>query len=138
LPWQAAAVGSGASSGSPGTGSADIAQQSAVLLDMQTVEGCFNAGGHNTHEAPGGPWFDLIDLGGAATSQGQGAFSTFGDYSDDLAFYFFMSHDQAERMVKKANLDAHGAHVTVMENVIVARYSDLSPAESQLEKSCLR
>ena len=109
------------------------------MLDMQAVEGCFNGGGQNTHEAPGDPWFDLVELGPQATSKEQGAFSTFaGSAFDNSAFYFFSSHDQAEQMLRQANLNAHGARVKVVGNVIVAQYSDLSPAESQLQTSCLR
>jgi len=110
----------------------------STVLNMQTVEGCFNAGDQSTHEAPEDPWFDLVELGSKAISVGQGAFSTFaGSAFDNSAFYFFSSHDQAEKMLKRANLDAHGARVKVIDNVIVAQYSDLSTAEQTLQNHCL-
>jgi hypothetical protein len=106
--------------------------------DMQSVEGYFNAGGENTDEAPDSGWFDLVNLGSKATSMGQGAFSTFaGSAFDNSAFYFFSSHDQAEAMSKKADLNAHGARVQVVGNVIVAQYSDLSPSKQSLQNNCL-
>jgi hypothetical protein len=105
---------------------------------MQSVEGYFNAGGENTDEAPDSGWFDLVNLGSKATSMGQGAFSTFaGSAFDNSAFYFFSSHDQAEAMSKKADLNAHGARVQVVGNVIVAQYSDLSPSKQSLQNNCL-
>ena len=111
---------------------------SGALYDMQAVEGCFNAGGENTHEAPGDPWFDLVNLGPQAHSQGQGSFSTFsGSSFDNAAYYFFSSHAQALQMVKKADLNAHGAKVHVVGNVIVALYEDLHPAQQQMQNRCL-
>lgn len=106
--------------------------------DMQTVEGCFNGGGENTHEAPDFGWFDLVHLGTQATSEGLGAFSTFsGSSFDDAAYYFFVSHDQALAMAKTADRQAHGAKVHVQGNVIVALYEDLHPSQLELEHSCL-
>jgi hypothetical protein len=136
--------GKGVSHGSPSsaqTTSAQISSASDVgqpRYDMQSVEGCFNAGGENTHEAPDYGWFDLVDLGNEATNQGQGAFSTFsGSAFDDAAYYFFSSHDQAVAVSTKADLNAHGATVHVVGNVIVALYEDLHPSQLALENRCL-
>jgi hypothetical protein len=130
--------GSAAPGDAAGSQTASAGAASTQSYDMQSVEGCFNAGGENTHEAPDYGWFDLINLGHQATSLGQGAFSTFaGSAFDNSAFYFFSSHDQAEVMVKNADLSAHGAKVKVVGSVIVARYSDLSPSKQSLQNRCL-
>jgi hypothetical protein len=136
--------GKGGAKGSAAPGDAVTSQMNSASgssgqrFDMQAVEGCFNAGGENTHEAPDYGWFDLIQLGNQAMRVGQGAFSTFaGSAFDNSAFYVFFSHDQAEKIVKKADLSAHGAKVKVVANVIVARYSDLSPAKQSLQNRCL-
>jgi hypothetical protein len=130
--------GSAASGDSAASQTDPVSEVSGQRYDMQSVEGCFNAGGKNTDEAPDYGWFGLVNLGNKATSVGQGAFSTFaGSAFDNSAFYFFASHDQAETMVKRADLNAHGARVKVVGNVIVAQYSDLSPADQRLQNRCL-
>jgi hypothetical protein len=108
------------------------------MFDIQTVEGCFIGGG-NIDEMPQQGWFDIVHLGKQASEHGQGAFSTFpGSAFDTAAYYFFSSHDEAERMVKQADKQAHDpAKVYVVGNVVAVDYENLDGQDQHLQQSCL-
>lgn len=112
------------------------ARASTANLDMQTVEGCFNGGGENTHEAPDYPWLDLISLRHQALLHGLGAFSTFGESgTDEESVYFFRSSQQAKQMLKQANKGDR--RIRVVGNVVTALYTDLTPSQAALQKRCV-